>query len=317
MMKWNYLFGPVPSRRLGLSLGVDIIPPKTCPLDCVYCEAGPTTIFTLERKEYVPAEIVITELDAFLAQTPRLDYITFSGAGEPTLNSGIGKIISFLKSKYGSYKICLLTNGILLGREDVMNDLKGIDLVIPSLDAADEETFKKINRPCQGVTCAELIESLIKFRNASKIPLWLEIFIVPGINDSANAINSFCDCLAKIKPDKIQLNSLDRPGTESWVQKADLNSMIKIKNAFSPYAPIVEIISRYPSTLPSEHKEQTNSQIESEIFSLISRRPCTVDDISLGLKIDRMLVLETLAKLESSGKICSEIMPAGKFFRQR
>ncbi|MEM4248285.1 MAG: radical SAM protein, partial [Candidatus Nanoarchaeia archaeon] len=154
-------------------------------------------------------------------------------------------------------------------------------------------------------------------RKASNTNLWLEIFIVPGINDSANAINSFCACLPKIKPDKIQLNSLDRPGTESWVQKADLNSMIKIKNAFSPYAPTVEIISRYSIPTPSECKEQTNSQIESEIFSLISRRPCTVDDISLGLKIDRSLATEILSRLEKSGRITAENMPTGKFFYLR
>ena len=132
----KYVFGPVNSRRLGRSLGVDLVPLKTCPLDCVYCEAKATTDLTMERKEYVPVDTVLAELDETLKSFPELDYVTFSGSGEPTLNSRIGDVVKFVKSRYPQYKICLLTNGLLLGDRQLQQDIAEVDLLIPSLDGS-------------------------------------------------------------------------------------------------------------------------------------------------------------------------------------
>lgn len=145
--KYKYLFGPVPSRRLGISLGVDLVLHKTCSLNCIYCECGRTTNLTVQRNEYVPTEIVLSELNHFLASNPKLDYITFSGSGEPTLHSGIGEIVNYLKNNFPSYKIALLTNGTLFNQSKIRQEVKSIDLILPSLDAVSDKVFQKINQP--------------------------------------------------------------------------------------------------------------------------------------------------------------------------
>ncbi|MBN1863895.1 MAG: radical SAM protein, partial [Victivallales bacterium] len=183
-----HLFGPVPSRRLGRSLGIDLIPHKTCSMNCVYCESGATTNLTAERAEFHPLEQITSELDRYLDAKPRLDYITFSGAGEPTLYSRIGEIISCLKKKYPQYRTALLTNSTMLVREEVAEAVKDVDLIVPSLDAATPGIFKRINRPAESADCREIIQALVDFRKISRAEFWLEIFIVPGLNDSTYSL---------------------------------------------------------------------------------------------------------------------------------
>ena len=145
----HYVFGPVASRRLGVSLGVDLVRPKTCSLNCIYCEAQATTNLTLKRMEYVPIDAVIRELDEVLSRHPQLDYVTFSGSGEPTLNSGIGRVVEWLKQHYPEYRLCLLTNGFALGDPELRREIAAIDRVVPSLDASNQEEFEAINRPVE------------------------------------------------------------------------------------------------------------------------------------------------------------------------
>lgn len=217
-MKLKYIFGPVISRRLGRSLGIDLIPFKTCSLDCIYCECGRTNSLTRERKEYVPTDEVINELNNYLSTLPELDYLTFSGSGEPTLHSGIGKIINFLKDNYPQYKVALLTNGTLFTDKNVIAEVKRADLIVPSLDGVSEEVFSKINRPVNNITSQEIISGLENLRKEYRGEIWLEIFIVPGINDKEKELRLFKEAIARIRPDKVQLNTLDRPGTEAWVR---------------------------------------------------------------------------------------------------
>lgn len=165
IMDYKYIFGPVPSRRLGSSLGIDLIPYKTCSLNCVYCECGKTTDLTFERKEYVPTERVIEELDDYLKTEPELDYITFSGSGEPTLHNGIGEIIKFLKENYPQYQLALLTNSTLLNDEKLQDEIKKLDLIVPSLDAVSEDVFQKINRPVEGLSAQKIVQGLINLNN--------------------------------------------------------------------------------------------------------------------------------------------------------
>ncbi|MBF0377141.1 MAG: radical SAM protein [Desulfamplus sp.] len=209
---YKYLFGPVQSRRLGVSLGVDLVTRKICSLDCVYCECGSTTELTLERKEYVPYNKVIEELRHYLLNHPAPNYITFSGSGEPTLNSRIGDVIEYIKSSTPQISVAVLTNGTLLGDKAVRNGLLKADLVVPSLDAASLKSFKNINHPHNSIDLVSYIQGIVDFRDIYKGKLALEILILPNFNDSTEDIKLLKDACYKINPDVIQLNTLDRPG---------------------------------------------------------------------------------------------------------
>ena len=167
-----------------MSLGVDLVPHKTCTLDCVYCECGPTTHLTIKRREYVALKQIKAELDAFLTRNSALDCITFSGAGEPTLYSGLGEIIRYLKTAYPQHKLALLTNGTLLGRSIIRKEISMLDVVKVSLDAAAENTFKRINRPHPGLALKSITDGLTAFSKGFDKQLWIEVFLVPGCNDS-------------------------------------------------------------------------------------------------------------------------------------
>jgi len=219
-MAYRYLFGPVNSRRLGRSLGVDLVPRKVCSLNCVYCESGATTTLTRARGELVPTAAVLAELADFLSGQPALDYITFSGAGEPTLHSGLGVIISHLKKEYPRYKVALITNGTLFNDPAVRREVSGCDLIVPSLDAASDTVMAQINRPAPGLTAAQLIDALGELRREYRGQIWLEIFIVPGLNDTEPELALLVAAAARIAADRIQLNTLDRPAPEARVRAA-------------------------------------------------------------------------------------------------
>ena len=211
-MTRKYVFGPINSRRLGVSLGVDLVPLKVCPLDCVYCEARATTLLTMERKEYVPVDAVLEELDRTLSASPQLDYVTFSGSGEPTLNSRIGDVIRFIKKHYPQYKVCLLTNGLLLGDPALQADLAQLDLLIPSLDGSNAAEYEAVNRPVSSMPFDKFVAALKDYLPRAPMPVYLELFILPGVNDSDSSIARFAELIRNFKVDRIQLNTLDRPG---------------------------------------------------------------------------------------------------------
>ncbi|MTI61158.1 MAG: radical SAM protein [Firmicutes bacterium] len=230
-MRLKYIFGPVLSRRLGNSLGIDLVPYKTCSLDCIYCECGKTNNLTARREEYVPTKDVINELDRYLINKPEIDYITFSGSGEPLLHNGIKRIINHLKDNY-DYKIALLTNGIHFIDRNVIEEVERVDLIIPSLDGVTQETFIKINRPLESIFIDDVIDGLIKLRSNFSNQIWLEIFIIPGINDNNDELVKFKEVIKKIKPDRVQLNSLDRIGTLRNIKKASEKELQSIAEFF-------------------------------------------------------------------------------------
>lgn len=311
----KYLFGPVFSRRIGVSLGVDLVPAKTCSMNCVYCEAGATTALSSLRREFYDTSEIIGELDAFLSMKPKVDFVTFSGAGEPTLHSGLGKIVKFLKEKYPQYKLCLITNGILLGSEQMLEELAGIDLVIPSLDAADDEALEKINRPAPGISSENIIKSLENFRKCSKALFWLEVFVVPGINDSPESIEAIRKAVLRIRPDKVQLNSLDRPGTEKWVRKASEAEIQPFVKALEPHVK-VEIIGKpaiCASTVAAE--KLSASDLEKAVIEMVRRRPCTLSEITSALSLGEDKILPLLGKMTDCGTFKAEKMPRGIFYK--
>jgi wyosine [tRNA(Phe)-imidazoG37] synthetase (radical SAM superfamily) len=242
-MKYKHIYGPVNSRRLKKSLGVDMMPLKTCSLDCAYCECGATTVLTMERQEYVCADEIIAELDGYLTNNnPLPDYVTFGGSGEPTLNSGLGRIIKHLKNRFPSQKLALLTNSTLLNDRQLRDDILPCDLILPSLDAVSDDVFHKINKPEASINCADIINGLISLSSEYKGTIWLEVFIAPGINDSDDEIARFKDVITQINPTLIQLNSLDRPGTCGTLATASPKSLNDIARRFEPLP--VEIVAR-------------------------------------------------------------------------
>ncbi len=308
-MTYTHLFGPVPSRRLGVSLGIDMVPYKTCSLNCVYCECGATTALTLKRDEYTPTDEIIAELDDYLKSGPPLDYITFSGSGEPTLHNGIGRIIGFLKGRHPRYKVAVLTNGTLLHDRKLREELMSADLAMPSLDAVSEEVFRKVNRPHEGIPLDCMIEGLIAFREEFGGALWLEIFIVSGLNDSESELQMMKKALGRIKPDRVQINTLDRPGAESWVMPAGKGELESISSFLNG-----EVIASFRSR---KKVRSFSRDMETHIVSTLKRRPCTARDLSAVLGLHLNEVNKYLQLLLESGKITSEEEARGLFFRIR
>ncbi len=311
-MKYKYLFGPVPSRRLGVSLGVDTIPYKTCTLDCVYCECGRTSNLTAERKEYINVDLIITELKNYLSENPAPDFITFSGSGEPTLNNKIGRIIDFVKNNYPNTKIAVLTNGTLLSLEEVRKTLSKADVVLPSLDAAIQTDFQKINRPSSDIKLNTYIDGLIKFRKEYNGEIWLEIFFAKDINDNKENILALRDAINMIKPDKIQLNTLDRPAADKGITPLSKDELTQIMKTLE--SENIEIISKFKSR---KEIRSFRKDVEDMIIETIKRRPCTLRDLSniLGLHINE--INKYLDVLEKEGKIETTIQDRGVFIRLR
>jgi len=308
---YKYLFGPVPSRRLGMSLGIDLVPHKVCSLNCIYCECGSTTKLTIDRKEYVPYNIVTQELEHYFQNNPAPDYITFSGSGEPTLNSRIGDIVQFIKNNLSGIPIAVLTNGTLLYQKQVRKELLGVDVALPSLDVASDLTFRKINRPFHNLEIDKYIQGLIDFRSEYTGQIWLEVFIIPGYNDNINDLDLLKEAFERIKPDSIQLNTLDRPGVISEINSSTDEELQNIVNYWQ--LDNVEIVAKSPAR---KDVKSYREDYETAILETIQRRPCTLDDLSkiLGLHINE--INKYLDVLESDGKIAVNRQDRGIFYKK-
>ena len=292
----KYVFGPVPSRRLGRSLGIDLVPYKTCTFDCIYCDLGRTTLKTMSRECYVSPEEIREELELTLpVLDKRPDYITLSGSGEPTLNQNIGKIIESVK-ELTSIPLAVLTNGSLLFEKEVRNGLLDADVVLPSLDAVTPFIFEHINRPYPSLKMEEIISGLIQFRNRYGGQIWLEIVFCRGVNDGREEVEKFKGVIEEIRPDRVQLNTPVRPPAEDFAFPLTLGQLEEIRKRLGERA---EIISEYAAPLGDEF----DSVKDTEILNLIKRRPCTTEDISkaLGLRIDE--VVKHLDHLTKTGAI--------------
>ena len=309
---YKYIFGPVPSRRLGMSLGVDLVPKKVCSLDCVYCEVGKTTKLTLDQKEYVKFDKIKEELIHYFNNNPDPDYITFSGSGEPTLNIYIGEILQFIKQKKPNIPIAVLTNGTMFFDENVRTAIKDANVILPSLDAATEEVFTKINRPQKNLKIGECIQGLIDFRKEFKGKIWLEVFILPDYNDSANELNELKKVILKINPDSVQLNTLDRPGTVPNLRGATREELQRIVKFWD--FDNVEIIAASPER---KNIQSYRNDIETAIIETIARRPCTLDDLTKILGIHINEINKYLDVLEADKKIEAIQQERGVFYQKK
>jgi wyosine [tRNA(Phe)-imidazoG37] synthetase (radical SAM superfamily) len=316
--KKKYIYGPVPSRRLGRSLGVDIVPEKVCTLNCIYCQLGRTTKKTIERREYAPVEPIISELKEILSKSVEADYITIAGSGEPTLNSKLGEIIDRIK-KFSNIPVAVVTNGTLLYRADVRAECSKADVVMPSLDAGDERTFGKINRPYQDISIEKLISGLCKFREEYSGQIWLEVFILKGINDEDEQISKISTIIKRIRPDKIQLNTAVRPTIEKNITKMTLQ---ELENIAVQWGQNCEVIADFPlgdetAVKSTDIKRQNISdqkQIET-LFSMLKRRPCSLNDICTSLNIHKNQVLKYISDLQRKGVVGSEEIDGIVFFK--
>jgi len=302
----QYIFGPVPSRRLGLSLGIDIVPLKSCTLDCVYCQLGRSSDLTNERREFVPVADVISQLKAKLDERIKADHITISGSGEPTLSLSLGTIIDEIK-KLTKIPVAVMTNGTLLFDPTVRSDCAKADVVLPSLDAGDPETFTKMNRPHEAFDFKKIIEGMCQFRKEFNGQIWLEVFIVEGINTSDPQLANIKNIIGRIQPDKVQLNTAVRPTTEPGVAAVAAEKMVLIaeKIGFS-----AEVIADYPAKTTASKGDQPVAPIDrathESVLEMLQRRPCSLDDVASGLNIHRNEASKHLAELLKLGLIAEE-----------
>jgi len=291
--KRRFVYGPVPSRRLGFSLGVDILPYKTCTLDCVYCQLGSSGRTVSRRRAHFSVPRILGQVRAALASSPRVDHITFSGSGEPTLNRNLGRLIRGIK-RVTRVPVAVLTNGTLLTRPDVRKELLAADLVVPSLDAATAPVFRKVNRPHASLDAAAIVDGLSRFRREFKGRLWLEVMLVKGVNDGPAHVAALKKAIAAIGPDRVQLNTVVRPPAEPWAGALTTAELGRIRRALGGRAEVV-------ADFGPRRRSGGRGSLDKDIAAMIRRRPVTAEDISASLGRPKSLVLVAVKRLLETG----------------
>lgn len=310
-MQYRHLFGPVMSRRLGRSLGVDMVPFKTCNCNCVYCECGAATPVAHSRQSFIPPSELTDELQHFLSAQPELDYVTFAGSGEPTLNVDLGKMVRYVKEYFPRYPTALLTNGTLFHLDKVREDVMPFDLVLPSLDAASADVFHRINRPYDTLDVQTVIDGLIAFSERFNGQMWIEVFIVPGINDTTEELSRLKEVLASIRPTRVQLNSLDRPGACDWVAVPDPGALGTIADFLQPLP--VEIISRHGLATAKPLANPEN--LDGTILHQLRRRPATIEEIAVMCSTTINELQTVIEHLVKQGKCVTAQVDGRTFYR--
>lgn len=283
------VYGPVPSRRLGRSLGVDLIPLKTCTYDCVYCQLGRTTRKTVRRQRWVDPADVVAQVRTRLESEP--DVIALAGSGEPTLHSGLEEVIRGIKN-ITTLPVAVITNGSLLGRPAVRRGLAAANIVLPSLDAPTEELFRRVNRPHESLHLADVVEGLVSFRAGYKGELWLEVMLLAVVTGSPSKARRLAELAGRIAPDRIQLNTAVRPPAESFVAPVDRTTLEELAALFTPRA---EVIADLPASAGG------GVAVAADVLELLSRRPCTVADIATGLALHHGEALKAATTLVNEG----------------
>ncbi len=306
-MAVNHVFGPVPSRRLGYSLGVDLVPYKTCSFNCIYCQLGNTTNKTTEVREYFPLEEIISDIKKKLKENCIVDYITLSGSGEPTLYSRIGEIIEKIK-EVTDKPVAVLTNGSMLWKPEVRKALMDADIVVPSLDAGNQEMFEYINRPCKELSFEQVVSGIELFIKEFKGETWLEVFLLKGSSIQEEHIKQLAEIIKRLNPRKTQLNTVARPPCESYaagISRKELKELCK-------YFPgEVEAVADFKKG----HEEKIFAIDPSIVINLLMRRPCTSKDISDSLSINYNETLKMVEHLCSEGILVSQEREGKIFYK--
>ncbi|WP_372794115.1 radical SAM protein [Pontiella sp.] len=294
---FEYLFGPVPSRRLGRSLGVDLIPFKTCTMDCSYCQLGETSCSVSTRGNYVPMQDVLRELDQWLEQDGQADHITLAGSGEPTLHNHFGDVFRWAK-EHTDIQTVLLTNGTLLHNAKVRDEAVLADKVKVTLSAWDEESFRQIHRPAEGVNFDLLVKGEQAFRHAYLGELSVEVFIIDGVNSQFDHVKKIAEVVKSISPDRIEINTAIRPPADSSVKACPEERLQAIAEMFGPNA----------SVMPAFQKQgfQSLEISEEALAGLVRRHPATCRQLADEFNLPQDRMFKTLKQLVSAGLLSEE-----------
>ncbi len=304
----KYVYGPVPSRRLGQSLGVDPIPLKTCNWNCVYCQLGRTVPLSNTRREDIPKEKILLEVKQALSvhQVGEIDWITFVGSGEPTLHSKIGWLISEVK-KLTELPVAVITNGALFYRPEVRRELLQADAVLPSLDAGTAWLYKNINRPHPAITFKRFQDGLVQFRKEYLGELWVEVMLVRNLNDTKLALEGIAEALRPIRPDEVHINLPVRPPAEAWVHPPDENALLRAQTILGEIAHVVHPIK-------GSFDLSGCDTLDEALISIITRHPMSEAELNHSLeKFTPGDVSKILTQLHSSGQ-AQVIVRNGKRF---
>lgn len=307
--KYEYVFGPVPSRRLGASLGVDVLPLKTCTQNCIYCQLCVDQDPIIDIRTYANPQQVIDEVISRIKEGIKVDYITFSGSGEPTLHKDLGFMIDSIKEKTGK-KVAVITNGTMLWKPEVRKGLANADLVMPSLDAFDSESFKIINRPHDKITFDLLVEGLTSFRKEYVGQIWLEIFLIKGINTVFDSLKTLKLLVKGINPDRIQLNTVARPGVDKTLKPLSQEEMLEI-------ARIIGYDAEGISLAGNIEKSSDTANIEEKVLDMLKRRDCRSEDLANGLQVELSRVVSVLDELENQGIVVRVNRGEDVFFERK
>jgi wyosine [tRNA(Phe)-imidazoG37] synthetase (radical SAM superfamily) len=294
-IRMKYLFGPVPSRRLGLSLGVDLIPAKTCPFDCIYCEVGSTTVKTQKRREYISTAAILQELEEyFCGSGPVPDYVTLAGSGEPTLHCGLGEIIAHLK-KITAVPVAVLTNGALLYDPGVRQEICQADVILPSLDTVSPELFQTINRPVTGLTVDKMIAGLQALRTEYTGQIWLEVLFLRRLNDTPEELAKLKETLRLLRPDKVQLNTAVRPVVQDFALPVSTQKLTEIAEFLGDRA---EVVADF-----GNHEHPNFNLNDADFIATLARRPQTPEDLTEVLGLSLPVVQNRLDVLVKQGRL--------------
>ena len=277
---------------------MDIIPLKTCTQNCIYCQLGKDAPQTLERKEYAPLDAVLDELKTKVADGLEADYITISGSGEPTLHSGLGRLIDGIRG-LTDIPVAVITNGTLLFRADVRDDCCKADVVLPSLDAGDADAFQKMNHPHPDLDFEQYVDGLVRLRSEYAGQIWLEVFFCEGVNTTEQAISDLKMQIAKIKPDKIQVNTSVRPVVHPEAARVEPERLEQIAHALDERAEVIADFSKHLSA--AGKPADLNGVLET-----LRRRPCSLEDLCAGLGLSKEQLIPALVKLQALSKITTE-----------
>ena len=293
----KYVFGPVPSRRLGQSLGIDPVPLKTCNWNCIYCQLGRTRPLINERKDYFPPEEIIDQVkEALEAHKPgEIDWVTFVGSGETTLHASLGVMIRRVKM-LTKIPVAVITNGSLLHLPDVRQELVGADAVLPTLDAGNAILYRKINRPHPAITFNRIIDGLISFRKVYQGKLWIEVMLIKDINDSEMELKRIAAKLIRIHPDEVHIVLPDRPPSEPWVRPTDEEGLLRAQAIFGD-------IARFVHPTAGTFDLSGSEDLVNAIVGIITRHPMRETELVETLAHwSQENVVDTLNRLEQSGK---------------
>lgn len=304
----SLIYGPVPSRRLGYSLGLDILPFKTCSMDCVYCQLGGWGRTTVRRRDYVPVRAVLAQIRAALASGARIDAITFSGSGEPTLHAGIGRIIDGIK-RMTAVPVVVLTNSSTLAGRANGRDLLRADIVVPSLDAVTDRVFAKVNRPHPGLTAEKIVDGLVRFRRRFKGRIWLEVMLVRGVNDGPAHLRKLRQAIDRIRPDKVQINTVVRPPAERSARPLSSEELEKVRELLGPRAEIIADFGRSGQTAAAP-------DTTAALLGALGRRPMTAADLARSLGLPAPEVADLTVRLAAEGRLRS-VRHGGRVYFER